>query len=678
MEKGGGLIAEGLLTGELLDDKYRIQKLLGRGGMGAVYQAIHLGTKRIVAIKVIHPQYCNNNEFIERFRREAEAAGRLRHPNVVDVTDFGFTQISSERLAYLVMEYLDGCTLADVLEEEKQLSPTWIVDILEQVCSAVEEAHRLGIVHRDLKPDNIWLEPNRRGGYTIKVLDFGLVKLDGAPLPKLEDSPPTTRSRRASVASPDISEALQAKPSEIGRASGADLTEPPTLIQSAPTEQADTLIQAIADPPVVVNETESETIARPATDANRALKTARAVGLTRVGSVMGTPHYMSPEQCQGKPVDARSDIYSLGVMAYRMLTGETPFNGNLNELINLHISAVPRPVREKNRKIPRKMARLVMSALAKNPAERPESASGFASALRTSAEGSGALLRRSVSLYSENFPTFLKISLLAYAPLILLVGFINLSDKVVPWASFSPMVIGIIWSLIFLAMIAANLLAYSVVSAMTVPIVVQSMVAPLRPVTVGVAFATLKRRWRAFFATSVVVLAMILVGTVVFVLPGILAAIGYALYAPVAVMEQSPVRATLKRARSLMKRSWSTVLIITLLQFLLPVLVWIMSIDSSFTLKLNDDFSPKEFGFAFDISGTSALYQLLNIFVTPLTAIMTALLYLKTRQAGGESLKDALEQFDALEIPRTRWQTRMRSRAVSQTPQTQSREFEQP
>jgi serine/threonine protein kinase len=175
---------------DTLDGKYQIEQLLGQGGMGAVYRATHLGTKRTVAVKVIHPELLtnqplvdskeevsSNNEFVQRFRREAEAAGRLRHPNVVDVTDFGFAHTSRGPVAYLVMEYLDGCSLAEVLAEEGALPIGWAIDILEQVCSAVEEAHRAGIIHRDLKPDNIWLEPNRRGGYTVKVLDFGLVKL---------------------------------------------------------------------------------------------------------------------------------------------------------------------------------------------------------------------------------------------------------------------------------------------------------------------------------------------------------------------------------------------------------------------------------------------------------------------------------------------------------------------
>src|SRR3954453_15833069 len=166
------------LIGQTLDGKYQITRELGRGGMGAVYLATHLGTERPVAVKVISPQYMQRHEFVERFRREARAAGRLRHPNVVDVTDFGFAETVDGQVAYLVMEYLDGCTLGEVLDEEKNLPVAWTLDILEQVCSAVHEAHGQGIIHRDLKPDNIWLEPNQRGGYTVKVLDFGIAKLE--------------------------------------------------------------------------------------------------------------------------------------------------------------------------------------------------------------------------------------------------------------------------------------------------------------------------------------------------------------------------------------------------------------------------------------------------------------------------------------------------------------------
>src|SRR5919112_5432481 len=179
-------------VGQVLDEKYRLERLLGQGGMGAVYLATHLGTDRFVALKLITPQFMRNEEFVERFKREARAAGRLRHPNVVDVTDFGSARAGGESVAYLVMEYLDGCTLGDVLAEEERLPLDWAVDILEQVCSAVGEAHQQGVVHRDLKPDNIWLEPNRLGGYRVKVLDFGIAKVGEAGPPAADDDPAAT------------------------------------------------------------------------------------------------------------------------------------------------------------------------------------------------------------------------------------------------------------------------------------------------------------------------------------------------------------------------------------------------------------------------------------------------------------------------------------------------------
>jgi len=179
-------------VGEVIDDKYRLEQLLGSGGMGAVYLATHLGTERYVALKLIAPQFMRNDEFVERFKREARAAGRLRHPNVVDVTDFGFAGVNNGRVAYLIMEYLDGCTLGDILAEEKRLPLDWVVDILEQVCSAVHEAHQQGIIHRDLKPDNIWLEPNRLGGYRVKVLDFGIAKLGEATVPTINEDSAST------------------------------------------------------------------------------------------------------------------------------------------------------------------------------------------------------------------------------------------------------------------------------------------------------------------------------------------------------------------------------------------------------------------------------------------------------------------------------------------------------
>ena len=591
---------------EILDDKYQIEQLLGQGGMGAVYRAIHLGTKRTVAVKVIHPQLSTHDQFVARFRREAEAAGRLRHPNVVDVTDFGLAHTTNGPVAYLVMEYLDGCTLAEIVAEEGALPIQWVIDILEQVCAAVEEAHRAGIVHRDLKPDNIWLEPNGRGGYTVKVLDFGLVKLGD-------------RDHTPAIASP------------IAVQLNAQATEAETMLR-VPTGSIDE-------------------------------------NLTVVGSIMGTPFYMSPEQCRGERLDKRSDIYSLGVVAYRLLTGDTPFKGSPEEVIELHKTAEPRPIKKLGRKVPRKMARIVMSSLAKDPAERPQSAAGFASAMRASWEGPGHLMRQAFALYSEHFPTFFKIALLGYAPFAAL-ALLNFSEFFIDGERLTQPELMLFGATVFLLMVITLLFAFFFVSAATVPVVVQLMVAPLRPVRIATAITALKRRWRVFAITSVLVMILILFGSVLFILPGLLAAVIYALYAPVVIMEQHGVRGTLRRSRALSRRAFVTVLVITIVQFALPVLVWKAALTTDFTLQFNDDWSPKHIGFNFSMSATSALYQLLNVFITPLTAIMVSLLYLKTRKAGGESLRDATDQFDALDIPRSKWQARMRSRVTSHNTQS--------
>ena len=596
---------------ELLDNKYQIEQLLGQGGMGAVYRATHLGTRRTVAVKVIRPQLSAHEQFVARFRREAEAAGRLRHPNVVDVTDFGLAQTAAGPVAYLVMEYLDGCSLAEIIAEEGALRIPWVIDILEQVCSAVEAAHQAGIIHRDLKPDNIWLEPNGRGGYTVKVLDFGLVKLSDS-------------DHHAPTAAP------------ISHLPGTTETE--TLFRGTSEESA-TLIKSLPVKSSASNE-----------------------NLTAVGSVMGTPFYMSPEQCRAEHLDTRSDIYSLGVVAYRLLTGETPFKGAPEEVIELHKAAEPPPIREKNRKVPRKMARIVMSALAKDPAQRPQSAAGFASALRASWEGPTHLLRQAFALYSEHFPTFFKIALLGYAPFTLFAVLYRFSDVFIDPTRLSGMQLMAISLVFFLTMVVSLLFAYFFVSAATVPVVVQLMMAPLRPVRIKSAVAALKRRWRIFALTSLLVMMLILLGSVLFVIPGLIAALVYGLYGPVVIMEQQGVRGTLRRSRILSRRALGTVLVITLIQFALPIVIGKASVATDITLKLKDDYSPKQFGFSFSMSGGSVFFELLNVFVTPLTAIMASLLYLKTRKAGGESLRDASDQFETLEIPRTKWQARMKSR----------------
>ena len=583
-----------LRGGDVLDGKYRIEALVGEGGMGAVYRATHLHTTRTVAIKIIRPHLSRHEEFIERFRREAEAAGRLRHPNVVDVTDFGFAAIREGQVAYLVMEYLDGCTLSDILAEEKRLPVSWTVDILEQAASALDEAHRQGIVHRDLKPENIWLEPNRRGGYTVKVLVFGLVKL-------------------------------------------GDLAEPSAQSSPAPAPS--------------VSPAEEETIFVPAAAADAV--TSPGDVLTRSGSITGTPTYMSPEQCRGDQVDGRSDIYSLGVIAYRLLSGQPPFTGDAATVMNRHCTEDPPPLRTRASRMPRGVARAVLSALAKNPADRPSRAGGFASALRAAAEGSGTLLRQAIALSGERFPVLLRLSILAYVPLMLfLVGLAVVDAR--------GGVSGAAGFVIIAVMIALNVATYLAIPAIVAPIVFQAFVAPLRPASLRDAWTAVRRRWKPLALATAMVVAITAAWSLLLIVPGVIAAVAYVLYAPVVIMEDCGARAALRRARRLARRAWSTVLIITALQFALPLVVWLSAVDLNVAFRLDENWKLRELGFAISGSGSSALYQLLDVFVAPLTATMSVLLYLKSRQAGGELLQ--LPE-SAASSPLNRWQRAMQSRS---------------
>ncbi|HEX9917911.1 MAG TPA: serine/threonine-protein kinase, partial [Pyrinomonadaceae bacterium] len=618
--------------GEVLDGKYQLERLLGQGGMGAVYLATHLGTERPVALKLIMPEFMRNDEFVERFKREARAAGRLRHPNVVDVTDFGFAQVGAERVAYLVMEYLDGCTLGDVLAEESRLPLDWVVDILEQTCSAVDEAHQQGVVHRDLKPDNIWLEPNRFGGYRVKVLDFGIAKLADSTgdYPAASNELPASNGTEQQPASHTgaqsqldvVQESIARAASSVGRASSTGgssrgissqgnsspggSSEAATLLQMSDESEAESPQTLIFAPPstrqqpppqqhdpTVAGQTPRPTQADYDSDKTRLLdvatagregvnelQTAAAAGVTRVGAILGTPLYMSPEQCRGQRLDARSDIYSLGVIAYQMLTGETPFAGDMVSVMRQHMEMPPPPLRDKNRKVKKKVARQVMAALRKNPAARPASAAGFASTLRGSSEGIGSLLRRAFALYSEHFPKFLRISLLAHLPVIAMT-LVMFGLDLLQRAKVMPKLLIIALTVVFgLLNIVVSYFSTSVITAMTALMVTQLHVAPMRPLSMRDALAVLKRRWRPFLRTSIrvtltimatfalvvipgLIMMMIgtmnvpagLIGTALFSIPGLIMMIRYALYAPVVLMEGLEKRAALKRADELSRRS---------------------------------------------------------------------------------------------------------------------------
>jgi serine/threonine protein kinase len=653
-------------VGELLDEKYRLEHLLGKGGMGAVYLATHLGTERYVALKLISPQFMRNNEFVERFKREARAAGRLRHPNVVDVTDFGFARVKAGQVAYLVMEYLDGCTLGDVLAEEKRLPLEWVADILDQVCSAVHEAHQQGIIHRDLKPDNIWLEPNRLGSYQVKVLDFGIAKLGeaGAPTPDddpaatiIDDfaAPPSTTNLETDtlLRSPD-DEAHTQKFKIKGEGVGTVLQDPLTNPLLNRTDHL-----ADDDGTLIFDETHGA-----GRHTAHIATSEQGAALTRVGAIMGTPLYMSPEQCGGGHVDTRSDIYSLGVIAYQMLAGEPPFAGNTSVVMRAHREEKPRELRERSNKIPKRAAGVVMSALSKNPAERPQTAFAFASALRGQTEGVGALYRRAFSLYSEYFPKFVKLSLLAHIPVIistiLLIG-LFIVEKYVP-KGINPQKIAFICGMVIVGLlqIISYTVASGVISGVTAVIITQLHAAPLRPVKLRVAFGVLRKRWKPFVKTMIGVTVRVLGGFLLLVIPGLIMLVRYSLYAPVVLIEGLETKAARRRARELASRSWRTVIIVSIVQILIPMVV------SAFVgrIRVGVHLQPQTLG--------HQVYQqvlgLVNIFVVPLISIVPALLYIKMRQLGGEPLSAALTQIEEGESKRSAWQQRMRTRLSLHTP----------
>ena len=626
-------------VGQILDDKYRLERLLGQGGMGAVYLATHLGTDRYVALKLIAPQFMRNEEFVERFKREARAAGRLRHPNVVDVTDFGFSGDDQDRVAYLVMEYLDGCTLSDVLAEENRLPLDWVVDILEQVCAAVHEAHQQGIVHRDLKPDNIWLEPNGLGGYRVKVLDFGIAKLaetSATPAPIVAGAE-TIDS--AAAAQPALEAATLIYPAAEGDGQETQ--------NSTDAEQQTRLLDA-------------RRTAAPAIATAAPVHTA-AAGLTRVGSILGTPLYMSPEQCRGEKSDARSDIYSIGVIAYQMLTGAPPFTGDTANVIRAHNENQPTPVREMNKKLPKRVSRMVMSALEKDRDSRPQTAIAFALAMRANADGLGTLYRRAFALYSEFFPKFLKLSLVAHIPVIIVTA-LGIWFRIAEPGLGRGLKIALGIPLALLQ-VSSAFVSGSIISGVTAIVVTQLAVAPMKPVQLRAAVDIMRRRWKPFVKTAINVIIRMVIGYVLFIIPGIVVQVRYLVWGPVVLMEGLEGKAALKRARALASRSWRTMILACLIQFLVPALVGGI-VGALIGVKTQDTHR-------LQIKISGQLSSLVNIFVLPLLSIVPALLYLKMRQFGGETLNDVMAQLEDLEGAKSHWQQRMRTR-LTVTPQSRT------
>ena len=271
------------LIGHKIDGKYELVAKLGEGGMSLVYRArrVHIGDD--VAVKILTGKFVKDDAALTRFRREARAAAMLRHPSVITIHDFGETD-DEHAPAYIVMEFVKGTPLRELLRSEDHFSVERGVRLMRGICAGVGSAHRQGVVHRDLKPDNILVvaPDDDFEVESVRVVDFGLAKL-------------------------------------------------------------------LAD-----------------------------AGGVSTGAVVGTPFYMSPEQCLGEPLDARSDVYSLGAMFYEMLSGQRPFEAEtVSGVINRHLHEPPPPFAA-SLGIPRRISIGIMHALAKDPDDRPQTATDLA------------------------------------------------------------------------------------------------------------------------------------------------------------------------------------------------------------------------------------------------------------------------------------------------------------
>jgi beta-lactam-binding protein with PASTA domain/predicted Ser/Thr protein kinase len=288
---------KGIGPDTVIDGRYRVLHRLGSGGMADVYCAEDQQLGRRVALKLLYPRFAEDEEFVERFRREASSAAGLQHPNIVGIFDRG----EWDGTYYIAMEFLEGRTLKQLVREQGALAPDRAVDIATQVLRAARFAHKRGVVHRDIKPHNVILDEEGRA----KVTDFG-----------------------------------------IARAGASDMTE--------------------------------------------------------TGSIMGTAQYLSPEQAQGQPVSARSDLYSIGVLLYELLTGRVPFDAESPVTIALkQVSEAPVPPSQLNPAISPALEAVVLRALEKDPGFRFADADEFIAALEA-ARAEPTVVAREVRL--EPFP----------------------------------------------------------------------------------------------------------------------------------------------------------------------------------------------------------------------------------------------------------------------------------
>ena len=287
-----------LAPGTVFEGKYRVVQALGAGNFASVFRAVQIGTEREVALKVLRPEVVDSNpDVANRFVAEVNIVSRLHHPNTVTLHDFGRT---NSGLYFMVLEYLDGVSLEDVLTQDGALSPQRVIRITQQLLKSLDEAHRQGVVHRDLKPSNIMLVTRNEQADVVKVLDFGVAKLMG---------------------------------------------------------DSDDEIESLAQ------------------------------GGRRSTQFVGTPIYMSPEQVLGQKVEPSSDIYSLGLILYQMLTGDSPLDSHLNvsQVAQIHIDEKPIPFR-KIADLPRPFAKLIRKATSRYPSDRFQTVRDFAKFLPRQAD----------------------------------------------------------------------------------------------------------------------------------------------------------------------------------------------------------------------------------------------------------------------------------------------------
>jgi len=502
----------GSLVGEILDAKYRIDRQLGAGGMGNVYLATHLGTTRIVAVKVIAPRWAAEPQFLARFQREAQACGRLRHPNIVNVTDFGIARSARGDMPYLVMEFLDGETLSSFQDHNPQIALPLISDLLDQIGLALAEAHRQGIVHRDLKPDNIWLEPNGRGGYTVKVLDFGVAKVNLVG----EWAPRVSRTADdGGLRTPTPAPALSADETETAVIGMAPAKVPAE--SSAPAEEAETVALALA----------------PSGPSSGSFDSGSGAQ-TMPGSLVGTPAYMSPEQALGGEIDFRSDIYSLAVVAYSLVCGELPFSRKPSDLIEYHRSGSPPPP-SSVRKVPRDVSSAILAGLARKPADRPPSAIAFTRRFHNAVDAEFLALRRSKAFLLQHLGAYALLVMPIYTVILSMTQMlVSFSPKLVPLEPLRTVLVPLVAAILFL-------LSDNALRAATALIALDEQ-ARLR------RFLSFRVFWRLVKATPVLLRTQI--RSLWFFGPGWV--IGDCLWPVVCMVEKKSGKAALQRSRDLM------------------------------------------------------------------------------------------------------------------------------